>query len=180
MKEMWLHGGANALENQGHLSSGAAAEETAETGAAGGLCRCSCNKCQESSSFSSRPTRRHWHSQNCIRFWVCDESLMLPGELFPHPCRQRLHLDGQESTGWEWAMGASPVGTVGQGRGQGVPGAGQTWAWGLTGTGLGSSPRGEGQRRLKKHDMGEKQHFSQLCRRKQSVKNRQRIFLGIK
>lgn len=175
---MWLHGGANALENQGHLSSGAAAEETAETGAAGGLCRCSCNKCQESSSFSSRPARRHWHSQNCIRFWVCDESLMLPGELFPHPCRQQLH--GQESIGWEWAMGASPVGTVGQGRGQGVPGAGQTWAWGLTGTGRGSSPRGEGQRRLKKHSMGEKQHFSQLCRRKQSVKNRQRIFLGIK
>lgn len=50
MKEMWLYWGANALENQGHLTSGVAAEETAETGGAGGLCRCSGNKCQESSS----------------------------------------------------------------------------------------------------------------------------------
>lgn len=40
----------NALENQGHLMSGAAAEETAETGGADGLCRCSCSKCQKSSS----------------------------------------------------------------------------------------------------------------------------------
>lgn len=70
-------------------------------------------------------------------------------------------------------MAASPVGTVGQGRGQGAPRAVQTWAWRLTGTRTG----GEGQHHLKKHDIGEKQLLSQLLKRKQSVKNRQRIFL---
>lgn len=36
VKEMWLHGGTSALENQGHLSSGAAVEVIAETRAAHG------------------------------------------------------------------------------------------------------------------------------------------------
>lgn len=72
-------------------------------------------------------------------------------------------------------------------RGHGGTGQRARGAWGCANVGLGADrhrtgkqPQGEGQRRLKKHDMGEKQHFSQLCRRKQSVKNRQRIFLGIK
>lgn len=44
--------------------------------------------------FSSRPTCRHWHCQNCTRFWRCARGLVLPGELFPHPCRQQLRLEG--------------------------------------------------------------------------------------
>lgn len=108
---------------------------------------------------------------------MCDERPRVSRRAIPTPL-QAAALPRR--SGWERATGVSPVGTVGQHRGLGVPGAVQTWAWGLTGTKTGNQSRGKGQHHLKKHDMGEKQLLSQLWRRKQTVKNRQRIFLLIK
>lgn len=142
MKETWLHGGANALENQGHLSSGAAAMRQQRLELLGGSAGAPATNARRAAASPATPPAGTGTAKTASDSRCVTRGLVLLGELFPHPCRQRLHLNGQESTAWEWAMGASPVGTVGQGRGQGVPGAVQTWAWGLAGTRTGKQPRG--------------------------------------
>lgn len=105
--------------------------ETAETGAAGGLCRCSCNKCQESSSFSSHPTCRHWHSQNCIRFWVCDKRPRASRRVVPTPLQAAAspQRPGKHSVG---------MGNGSFTRGHGGTGQRARGAWGCANMGLGA------------------------------------------